>query len=278
MIMKDWNKALIKKAMPLVEKLKEFREIKAIVFYGAVGYGYADEFSDIDLILFCTKRPKLEKSRQFLKDLGIKVPSKSPFAAGFVWRGKEWTIWIETLDNMESYIRKFLKKDVDFCRQNMEEKIGNYLFKTVVVWDPGNLTEKWKKNFSRYPMWLKKNNFDQLQLAANRIGKLIHSYKRKNQIVVLDSINLILMIFIHVLYALNDRLYPSTMWFFRDVESLEIKPKNCLQRMDQISGSETPVSRKIFLVQQMFKELEKLCRKQVPRINLTRDEYGNIRD
>jgi predicted nucleotidyltransferase len=274
--MNDFSNRLSKIAQPVVEKLKEFPEVKAIAFYGAIGYGYADKFSDIDLIVFCTKRPNLEKSKQFFKDLGIKIPSKSPFAAGFVWKNKEWTIWIELLDNMKSYIDAFSKKDLAFCRQNMEQKVGNYLFKSVVVWDPTDLMKKWKRKFNVYPRWLKKDNFEQLQLVANRIGKLIHSDKRGNQIVVLDSINLIITLFIQIIYALNDTFYPSTQWFFKDVENLKIKPKNCLERINKISGFEVPVSEKIVLVQEMFKELEMMCRKQIPNIHLTRDVNGNI--
>jgi predicted nucleotidyltransferase len=276
--MKDWNKTLIKEAQPVIEKLKEFREIKAIAFYGAIGYGYADELSDIDLVIFVTKRPNIEKSKQFFRDLGIKIPSKSPFAAGFVWRNREWTIWMETLDNMKNYSDLFSKKDSTFLRQNIEQIIANFLFRSVVVWDSSDLIKKWKRKFSKYPLWLKKNNFEQLQLVANRIGKLIHSAKRGNQIVAFDSINIIITLFTQIIYALNDAFYPSTQWSFREIEHLKIKPKDCLKRMNSITSFEEPVSKKIKLIQEMFNELEKMCRKQVPNIHLTRDANGNIKE
>jgi len=242
--MKDWNKFLIKESEPIITELKKLHIAKAITFYGSIGAGYADKFSDIDIMVFCTKLPSKNDAKKFYKNLGIELwPSLPPFAQGFTWKNRDWTVWFALIKTIEHDLKSFLKDKNSW----FENEIANYLDKAIAFWDPYHLVNRWKKRIKKYPKWLKELNFQKIAYGYGRFEKMYKGLQRNNYLLVEDSINSAIKNVMNCVFALNDKYFWSSEWFYKDIEKFKILPQNCLERLNDVSNPKLPLIERIIV-------------------------------
>jgi GrpB-like predicted nucleotidyltransferase (UPF0157 family)/predicted nucleotidyltransferase len=266
--MLSWNEVLIKKAQPIVKELRLFPETRAITFYGSIGAGYADEFSDIDIMVFCTKVPDKKHTKKIYKKFKIKLwPNLTSSIQGFSWDRRDWTIFFKEISSMEHDIKSFLSEKNEWW----ENQIANYLDRTIIVYDPDNIVKAWKKKIKKYPLWLKRKNFSKIDLVTTKIEKIFKGLQRENLVLIQDALSACLENLIHILYSLNNKLFSSSEWFFKDIKKFRVTPPNCLKKIEAIARLDTTLTEKMKLIGRMVEDIEKLCKKQIPSLELRKN-------
>jgi len=254
------NQKLIRISQPLIQELKKLSEIKAIVFYGSLGSGYADKYSDIDILCYCTRIPKPQIRVDLLRKLKVKKKNYVTNVNVFWFKNKDFTLWFKPIKEIQILLNRFSKKD-SWCQND----IDTYIDKTKIIYDPKGLLKKWK-NKIKYPEWMQKRIINDIQFIHSIFEFSEKAVERKNYVWIDKLLEDRIEVLIKIIYSLNKEYYSTQKWFFKDIKKFKIKPKNCLNRIKKIKNLDNrkQLIKKLTLLNNFCEDLYKLCKRKYP--------------
>ncbi|MBU3896364.1 MAG: nucleotidyltransferase domain-containing protein [Nanoarchaeota archaeon] len=252
------KKELIIIAKDIANKLRRLPEIKAIAIYGGVAEGYADNYSDIDIICYCTKTPSIRKRKEVLGVIDIRQLPGHPDTDEFQYKNKypnifycEYVPWLGRLIE-------------DACRSRKlhDSFLISHLLNTVSLYDPNKLLTGWKSKLQpilkTHLSSIKEGSFSKLK---HELLQIDISIKRKNMIHINQEISKMIDLFLIALYALNNQPFMSSKWSKERIKVFKMKPKNCVKHLEQISllGNNTKdLNKKLKLLKSLIKDTDPL--------------------
>jgi len=239
--------AHIKLGNEIADALKSLNGVKSIAFYGAVASGFADKYSDIDLMCLCSKIPSInERVRVLAKFSKLKYKGNQDsreWKKGldlFTYKAKNFGIEYKEIGDLVKKLELVEKRG--FIAKDDEQLIGS-ISNAKIVWDPrrvyANLKEKLAK-FETKPNWLVKLLWNQLIDFSEKdwpegagIGQAI---LRKNYIWTGKLVQTYIDRFLLCLYAINNKFYTdmSQKWAYKEIKAFKYKPKECVARLEKI--------------------------------------------
>ena len=252
---------IVNKARMIAESLKAL-DIKGISFFGSLGSEHIDKYSDVDIVVFCDKIPDAGKRKKILDKFTKEMMVNRDRWTQFKIDGKEIVIHFKKISEIERALRLFSKKISWF-----EKDIDTLVYNTRIVYDPKILLRKWKYEVRRYPEWLKKEKLEQIRFAGSVFEEVFKCLARNNRIWLDFSINYkIDYNIMQVLYALNERYFSASKWFYTDAKKFKVLPKDCLKRINHIyslnNGSQ--LVEKMRLINDLIFDTFEICKKEIP--------------
>lgn len=269
---------MLNKAKIIANNLKSLKNVKGISLYGSVGSGYIDKYSDIDIIAFCNKLPDIKKRKKILDKFTNDIMMNGGEWSQFRINGIEAVIHYKKISDVKRILRIFFsKKSVGY-----QKDINTLIYSTKIVYDPGGLLKKWKKRVEKYPQWLKKRVINQIRFAGGIFEEVFKSLVRNNKVWLDYSINYRIDYgIIQVLYALNEKYFSISKWFYKDIKKFKKLPKNCLKRIKKIYSlnNSGQLVRKMKLINDLIFDIYELCKKETPSLRKptrTKEECNKI--
>jgi predicted nucleotidyltransferase len=223
----------IELAEQICEKVKVIEGVKAIVIGGSVGRGYADEYSDLEILIFWDEYPD-----EITRKLIVKKLNAEYFYPYNNYEGREDNViangfridlWHLTLQQEEQVIKSITENfEIDLGSSNAMDTI-----RTCIPLFGEEIIYSWKNRAKEYPNAIAIKNIKE---SLNGIdGTQVELYlERQNSTLIYENIsNLQKSIFL-IFLALNKQYFPTFKWMYKSFETLKIKPKNIEQRFRDI--------------------------------------------
>lgn len=245
------------KTKPIIEVLSEHQSIKGVLCFGSYAMGTYDEYSDIDLYVFCDPviLPSPIRQNTFQKINGIKKlqidhvefgwdTQWNPQGDRFLCNGIQFDITYNTIDWIQTVVNK-VKNDGATSIPELQFRpytMLGLLENSVLVYDPESVLRDIKSGLHPYPPKLRKNLLLQnMEMIRDSLEDL-KDYNRRNigntafhfhLGRIIDSLGTIL-------FALNGRYDPATKRVEEAYRKLKIIPKDFLRRYNLLL--ETPLN------------------------------------
>lgn len=218
----------IELAEQICEKVKVIEGVKAIVIGGSVGRGYADEYSDLEILIFWDEYPDENTRKLIVKKLNAEYFYPYNYEGredNVIVNGFRIDLWHLTLEQEEQVIKSVTEDfEIDFGSSNAMDTI-----RTCIPLFGEEIIYSWKNRAKEYSK----------EIAIKNIKESLHSIdgtqaelylKRQNSTLIYEHIaNLQKNIFL-IFLALNKQYFPTFKWMYKSFEALKIKPKNIEQR------------------------------------------------
>ena len=206
----DFNKKYVKKATEIAKKLKLDKECKQVILVGSVAGGYADKYSDIDLLVLYKNEPTEESLQNLLN-----IPKVNKF-----WLDKnKFHVHLKsdqsTIQNIAilytSYdrLKKFVKS---YPKVTFDEylEISKYIVDGVLLNGDKNEFKLWSSRCKEVPEKLKKDILHNKISSLNfwfKQGSLELLIKRKDWLMVNRTIHYGIEWILTSIYLLNDKIF-----------------------------------------------------------------------
>jgi len=267
-MVKKIQKELERKIKDILEVFKEDKNILVAGYVGSVSKGFADKFSDLDIVCITRKKPDYTLIKKKLRSLCTDIET---FKDGekmnyhFDYYGTTATICFKKVSEIKDAIKK-LKENFDM--QLYKKLYINFDYK-VVFGDRKIMKGIQKQIPLRVPEKEIKEGFEGLyKWVVNNVrkgGRLESEMERKNWISVNYRFNRTLDWFIQLIYLINGIPFQEVRWIYKEIPKMKIKPNNCINKLDKIvklgSGEEN-AKKKIFLLRSLVLDLDKIVRKK----------------
>jgi len=267
-MVKKIQKELERKIKDILEVFKEDKNILVAGYVGSVSKGFADKFSDLDIVCITRKKPDYTLIKKKLRSLCTDIET---FKDGekinyhFDYYGNTPTICFKKVSEIKDAIKK-LKENFDM--QLYKKLYINFDYK-VVFGDRKIMKGIQKQIPLRVPEKEIKEGFEGLyKWVVNNVrkgGRLESEMERKNWISVNYRFNRTLDWFIQLIYLINGIPFQEVRWIYKEIPKMKIKPNNCINKLDKIvklgSGEEN-AKKKIFLLRSLVLDLDKIVRKK----------------
>ncbi len=237
----------------IVNELKKIPQIKAIVLGGSYATGTQRPDSDLDLGLFYNEYDPIKKA-----DIEIAITNLGANNHDIIAEIGEWGKWMnggvwliiegKRVDFIYRNIQ-FVDKTIDDCLRGKVETdyyqqpaygFFNYIYCAEIevnkpLFDPEKIITQLKHKVSSYPIVLKNNIIKfflwDTQFSLSRAQK---SAKRSEYHVVYGCVTRIINDLIQVTYALNKTFYFGEKKFYKDINTLTIKPQDFMSKINKI--------------------------------------------
>jgi predicted nucleotidyltransferase len=245
--------------------------VKAIVIYGSLAEGFADEHSDINLFAVCSTIPKSDTRRKLLEKQFEWIVFKN--GAMPDWRIKSQDFFfvdgknITFLYKKESelnFVAELIKSDRYISRDLFRETLA-YLSTSKAIYDPNKIMPKLKAKMPKATPQLLKYFLPSLEhLSIKEIWPRTHfkqALKRGNYWFVGEMVDLQIENFLICLHAINNKHYTSPMWAVKSVKGLSLKPTatvSRLQKISQLGNSPKDTEKKLHLLTSLVSDFKKL--------------------
>lgn len=277
----DMNKVpqiLKSKTEKVVNELAVIKGIKAILCFGSYAFGTFDQYSDIDLYIFChpdiISSIERRKVLQKIKD----VTNFQPDYLNFRWDDQWCTtgdlfrineIQFDIVYNTIKWINTVVSKvknqgatsipELKFRPYTMLGLIDN----SIILYDPESRLERIKSNLYPYPSELKKVLLSQSLLAIRESLEDLREYIKRDigNTAFHFHLEKIIESFGTFLFAVNEKYDPATKRMEEAYGKLKLIPDCFLQRYKKLL--ETPLTkngRKVIVseIEFLIKEIEQL--------------------
>jgi hypothetical protein len=216
----------------ICEKVKVIEGVKAIVIGGSVGRGYADEYSDLEILIFWDKYPDENTRKLIVKKLNAEYFYPYNYEGredNVIVNGFRIDLWHLTSKQEEQVIKSITEDfEIDFGSSNAMDTI-----RTCIPLFGEEIIYIWKNRAKEYPNEIAiKNIKESLQGIDSTQAELY--LERQNSTLIYEHIsNLQKSIFL-IFLALNKQYFPTFKWMYKSFEVLKIKPENIEQRFRDI--------------------------------------------
>lgn len=256
-------------AQHIATKLSKLEGIKAILLYGSIGKGYSDEYSDIDLIAICDgshsktysktkevarlfsgynlifKEQELSVSQfdqyplQNRKDIKDCLSYRSQCVIDYDDRKIDTTIRLIS----SSVIKRFESKATKDISKY--QSLVAYIINTKTLYSKDESFEKWKRetgSFKTFAPKLQKKFINHCLDKLNHYLKaeIADSMTRDDFVLHHYEFDKCIVLFLYILYALNDHCLPYPKWVHRDIEKFSIKPRNLKTKLRNMVKKQDP--------------------------------------
>jgi hypothetical protein len=223
-----WRIELAKQISDKIRNLRGNKGIKSIAVGGSVARGYADEYSDIEILIFWDILPNEDIRKQIVKGLNADYFYPYNYEANednIIVNEFRIDLWHLTLDQEEEVIKTVTKDFVmDLYSSNAMDTI-----RTCIPLYGEKVIYPWKDDVKEYPK----------QIALNNINEILHSIdctqielllKRENSTLLFEHITNLQKNIYLIILSLNKEYFPTFKWMYKSLENLRIKPENIGQR------------------------------------------------
>jgi hypothetical protein len=211
-------------AEQLAQKIKLFAGVRAIVVGGSVARGYADEYSDLELIVIWEVLPEDDARRALVAALNADFlyaydgPSRED---QLLVKDFQIDLWHNTIAGEEKVIQAVLERySTDLSDSNFMDTLRHCmpLYGEKII-------NKWKQRALRYPPELAIRNIrSQIsELDPSQMALFIH---RANPFMFYNGLCRLQKAVFLILLALNGAYFPTFKWMYQSIADLPIKPED----------------------------------------------------
>jgi predicted nucleotidyltransferase len=239
--MKITQQYLEKNGKEIAEIIKKIPGVKGIAFMGSLVHGLVDQYSDIDVVVFCTKIPNKENRLKLLSQnhkMDFSEASSGWVADTqdmFYFEGSKEKSCIEYV-KIESVNRKIkaIKVLNHLSNGSSFKRMMLWVWNTKVLWDPKNIIKKWKVDIKMYYLKLRKH----IPFLLNIVDKhskrpYTRSFGRGDVINLHAFFNQMLEQYILALFLLNNDYMVFPKKVTQRINLLKHKPKNCAKLLNE---------------------------------------------
>lgn len=268
--MNQHGKWRLELAQNLSRQLSEFSGIRAVAAGGSVARGYADAYSDLELLVYWNHQPDAETRLAVFNCLNAerRYPKMDiGYDSAYLIAGFPVDVWHRTMEQEEAAADKVLNGfSTDLDAGNVLDTIRfaiplygvDYLepIKECVEQYPDGLAVEFLKRF----------------LPHFHLRQLLYAARRDNPTAFYSILNSILDGLFLVLLALNRSYFPTYKWFYKRLAELPVVPEQIDFRLRQLYV-ESPLS----AVKQLTAILEEtvaLAERLYPQVDTAFVRYG----
>ena len=265
-LLQESNLAL---ATRLSRKLSVLPNVQTVLLYGSVGKGYSDQYSDIDLVLVCDvpTAAVLKNTKEVARllpeyDLAFKKQELSvlqfdqyPSVGGasrdaypsyrahcvVTHDGREIDTTVRLVS--ASVVKKLA---ADAVRDTATyQTLMQYIVDTLTLFDRTRVFDAWKKKAAAFRTFAPDLYRTFLDHCLARIdyylkGEIPDSIIRNDTVLRHYELAKCVVLFLNVLYALNDRCLAYPKWEHEDIKRLPIKPADIQRKLERITRDQDP--------------------------------------
>ena len=252
-------------ARQIVTHLRAFDGIAAIAVGGSVARGYADAYSDLELLLFWQGLPDDRTRHVIVEALGAELLYPYDNASGadnLLIDGFQVDLWHNTVAGEEQVFDKVL------LQHSTDAGDSNFL-DTVRVCIPLHgeaLIARWKRRAQAYPDALAARTIAE-QLPALAIGHLPIHAARNNPTLVYEQVSQLQQALFLILLALNRAYFPTFKWLYETLETLLVKPADLERRLRQCFT--LPPEQAVAHITELIRETLALVHQQLPQVDMS---------
>lgn len=268
--MNQHGKWRLELAQNLSRQLSEFSGIRAVAAGGSVARGYADAYSDLELLVYWNHQPDAETRLAVFNCLNAerRYPKMDiGYDSAYLIDGFPVDVWHRTMEQEEAAADKVLNGfSTDLDAGNVLDTIRfaiplygvDYLepIKECVEQYPDGLAVEFLKRF----------------LPHFHLRQLLYAARRDNPTAFYSILNSILDGLFLVLLALNRSYFPTYKWFYKRLAELPVVPEQIDFRLRQLY-----VESPLFAVKQLTAILEEtvaLAERLYPQVDTAFVRYG----
>jgi len=261
---------LIKIAKETAQVLKQINEVKAIALQGNLARGFADKYTDIDLICLCEKIPPRKIREKILEKLGIEkfvngelpeeITERSEY---FYYKGiRTSTYWIK-LKDYEDFIKRFRLNKLS------KEEFANvvsHIYYTKILYDPAKVFIGLKKKIPKPNKKIIRHFLYYLNRAVYG-GRWPHGEKikfekaRQNYLSLNSEFLKLIDYYLIIIFTLNGEYYLFPKWLSASLKRMKIKPKNLDKRLQQLAylgNDKKSINKKIKVLTLLVDDLNRI--------------------
>ncbi len=210
----------------VLDGLKDFDEIDAILLSGSLVTGNIDEYSDIDLYIYLNKELSVDKRTVFIKSISSYYEVNNQF-----WETEDCFILKNSGMKVEIMYRSFswIKEQLDRVLNKHQAGVGyttcfcsNFL-ESIILLDNTNKFEDLQKEYSfEYPAELQKNiikkNIPLLkEIQSSYFNQIKLAVRRDDFISINHRVSAFLESYFDILFAINRIYHPGEKKLFKTV-------------------------------------------------------------
>jgi len=253
-------------ARKVAESLKDSDKISMLLLGGSIALGYGGDNSDIDLYAFYKDGiPSEEELKSVLKYEFDPVTLKCCKRIDFILDNIPVSISLENINTLNYLVSIY-----------PHINLGPYItlqthMNSILLFDKTNKFDCWKKSVSEFPEDLKKNVIankkDQLKFYLT-YDRIMEKFRKNDIICVQAMIYEVVYDLLTILFALNNKViyYDYPVWCFRQIEDLEIKPKDfliILNKAISLANTEEELNKKVLLFKELLSSIDLLIDKHI---------------
>ena len=257
-------------ARDLGDRLERYSGIQAMLVGGSVARGYADAYSDIELLLFWDHAPDPELRRTIRRDLHaeLRYPAFDPgHGSALIIGGVPVDLWNLTVAGQEADNDAVLHDySIDLVASNRLDTV-----RTGIPLHGADLIHEWQRRVEGYPdelavrmlqAYLPHFHLRQLNLAARRDNPTAYYH-------TLTDIQCSLFL---VLLALNKSYFPTFKWIYQRLAELPIGPREVASRLLQMFAE--PPLRAAAQLRDALAETLAIVEAQYPQLDTAYPRFG----
>lgn len=218
-------------ARQLVERIRAFPGVQAIIVGGSVARGYADAYSDLELPIVWDALPTDETR------MAVVAALQGEFLYGYdgpaqedqlLINGFQVDLWHNTVAEEDAVFKAVLQ---EYSTRLGESNFMDTIRACIPLYGEA-LIQKWKRLAAQYPDELALKNIRETlpTLEASQLTVLAY---RENPTAFYAAISRQQQAMFMVLLALNRLYFPTFKWMYQVLETMPIKPAAVEQRFRQ---------------------------------------------
>jgi predicted nucleotidyltransferase len=217
-----------KKISNNILNIESVKDIRAMAIGGSVARGYADEYSDLEILIFWEILPSEDTRKLIIKELGAEFFRPYNHESGednLTIKGFRIDLWHISLQAEEEIIKTVMNDfKIDFGSSNAIDTI-----RACIPLYGEDIINIWKTKVTEYPKEIMVQSIKEV-LETIDISQIdLYLYRNNMTILYEQIINLQKKIFL-ILLALNKEFFPTYKWMYKAFKNFIIKPKNIEQR------------------------------------------------
>jgi predicted nucleotidyltransferase len=248
------------RAREFAKRLVAYENIEAIVVGGSVARGYADEYSDLEIINFWSTLPNDTTRNRIVDDLqgrflfGYDGPARED---QLIIHGLQVDLWHISVSHQESTIDRVLNHyQSDLGSLNAMDTVRN-----CIPLFGEKLVKSWKDQAAQYPQQLVEKIVSE-HTESFRVDYLMQFEDRNNPTGFYSQLSFLQQEAFLVLLALNQMYFPTFKWLYVTLEKMQLKPVSIAGRFQQ--AYEVPHDSAISGTRQILEEITQLVEDQLP--------------
>lgn len=261
---------LKKLAMQAAEQYAHIPKVEAVMLAGSVSRNWQDEFSDIELLILWKEAPSDEERKQIIHQLDGKLLDFHPY---------EEEEWAETYTvdgvkfEISSFLTETIRQTIHQVTQKLEVKPDMQCIAAAVQYGiplyGEAAIEQLKKQAEHYPLALQEkviNHFSDFGSRWNNREALVH---RKDWLMFYKVVVSVQTNIMGLLFGLNRQFipHPAFKWQRNSLALMEIKPDNCVARLESMFFQEP--SDAIKELETLIEEIFGLIHHELPHVDLS---------
>jgi predicted nucleotidyltransferase len=253
--------------------IESINDLRAMAIGGSVARGYADEYSDLELLIFWDNLPSEEIRKLILKELGAEFFRPYNHESGednLTINGFRVDLWHISIQAEEEIIKTVINDfKIDFGSSNAIDTI-----RACIPLYGENIINIWKTKVIEYPKEIIIYNINEVLESIDNSQIELYLYRNNMTILYELIINLQKKIFL-ILLALNKEFFPTYKWMYKALKHFDIKPENIEQRF--INAYERGPKEALEDTVKIMNETLDIVNKLYPEINTKNASIGCAR-